>query len=57
MEGEDGLREVRKELPILRAVDGGGESIVEMEPFVGCGRFAEQCVVLERLLRICSEAI
>ena len=51
------MRKVREELPFLRAVDGGGEGVVEVEPFVGCGGFAKQCVILERLLRVCSEAI
>ena len=51
------MRKVWKELPFLRAVDGGGEGVVEVEPFVGCGGLAKQCVVLERLLGVCSEAI
>lgn len=41
MEGKDGLRKVRKELPFLRSVDCGRDRVVEMEPFVGNGRFAE----------------
>lgn len=57
MEGKDGLRKVREELPFLRTVNGGGDGVVEVEPFVGCGRFAEQCVILERLFRVRSEAI
>lgn len=40
VECEDGLGEVGKELPFLRAVDGGREGIVEVEPFVGSGGFA-----------------
>jgi hypothetical protein len=51
------LRKVREELPFLRTVNGGGDGVVEVEPFVGCGRFAEQCVILERLFRVRSEAI
>ena len=57
MKGEHGLREVREEFPFLRAVDDGRESVVEVEPFVGCGGFAEESVILERLLRIRGEAV
>lgn len=51
------MREIRKEFPFLRTVNSGGEGVVEVKPFIGCGRFAKQCVVLERLLRVCSKAV
>jgi hypothetical protein len=57
VEGEDGLREVGCEFPFLRAVDLGGECVVEVEPFVGYGRFAEEGVVLEGLFRVGGEAV
>lgn len=57
MERKDGLREVREELPLLRAVDGGGQRVVKMKPFVGSIWFAKQCVVLEGFLGKRSEAI
>lgn len=41
----------------MRTVYGGRQSVVKVEPFVGCGRFAKKGIVLEGLLRICGEAI
>lgn len=57
MESEDGLREIGEELPFLRAVDGGGEGIVEVEPLVGGRWFTQESVILERLLRVGRKAV
>ena len=54
---ENRLREVGKELPFLLRVDGGGEGVMEVQPFVGGVRFAKEGVVLERLFGISSEAV
>jgi hypothetical protein len=57
VEGEDRLREVREELPFLMAVELGRELVVEVQPFVGGGGFAEERVVLKGLVRVCGETI
>jgi hypothetical protein len=57
MEGEYGVRHVRCKLPFVCAVNKRIKCVVEVEPLVGCARFAEECVVLKRLLRVCGEAV
>ena len=51
------MRKVWKELPFLRAVNGGRECIVEVEPLISGSRFAEESVILERFLRVGSKAV
>lgn len=57
VEGEDGVGEVRREFPLLGAVDGGAEGVVEVEPVVGGGWLGEERVVLEGLEGVCGEAV
>jgi hypothetical protein len=57
VEGEDRVGEIGCELPFLGAMYGCIESVVEVQPFVGCAGFAEKSVVLERLLRVSGETI
>lgn len=51
------MREVGEELPFLLRMDGGGEGVVEVQPFVGGVGFAKEGVVLERLFGIGGEAV
>ena len=57
VEGEDGGREVREELPFLAAVDGGREGVMEVEPVVGGSWLGEEGVVLEGLQWVRGEAV
>lgn len=57
VECENRLREVGEELPFLLRMDGGGEGVVEVQPFVGGVGFAKEGVVLERLFGIGGEAV
>jgi hypothetical protein len=57
MEGENGIGEVGCKFPFLRTVHGGVESVVEVQPFVGCGWLAQESVILEGFLGVGGKAV
>jgi hypothetical protein len=57
VEGENGVGEVWREFPFLRAVDRSVERVVEVKPFIRGRGLAEKGVVLEGLFGIRGEAV